>query len=78
VIATAVDGIPEVVTNGKTGLLFPHEDHETLTRHIVGVLSDPDRAAELAAAGRRLVITRFSREQFGASMNAVYASVLGV
>jgi glycosyltransferase involved in cell wall biosynthesis len=78
VIATAVDGIPEVVTNGKTGLLFPHEDHETLTRHIVGVLSDPDWAAELAAAGRRLVTTRFSREQFGASMNAVYASVLGV
>ncbi len=40
VVATAVDGVPEIIQDGETGLLFPHEDHEQLAAHIFGLLRD--------------------------------------
>ena len=76
VVATAVDGVPEIIEDGETGLLFPHEDHEQLAAHIIGLLRDRQWASRLGEAGLRLVHTRFSTEQFGASMNAVYTALL--
>lgn len=76
VIATDVDGIPEIIQDGETGLLFPHEDHQQLAAHVIGLLRDRPRAVRLGDAGLRLVQTRFSREQFADSMNAVYRAVL--
>jgi glycosyltransferase involved in cell wall biosynthesis len=76
VVATAVDGVPEIIHDGETGLLFPHEDHERLAAHIIGLLRDRLCATRLGEAGLRLVQTRFSREQFGASMSAVYTAIL--
>lgn len=76
VVATAVDGIPEIVKHGETGLLFAHEDHRTLADHLVGLLKDPAAASRLAEAGRRFVQRRFSREQFGSNMTSLYSEVL--
>jgi glycosyltransferase involved in cell wall biosynthesis len=77
VVATAVDGIPEIVQDTESGLLFPHQDHETLAAHIVGLLRNGVWARRLGEAGRRLVRTAFSRTQFAAGMNAVYEGMLG-
>jgi glycosyltransferase involved in cell wall biosynthesis len=77
VVATAVDGIPEIVDDGKTGLLFPHEDAARLATHITTLLQNRSSAARLGESGRRLVLSRFSTEQFADSMNALYARVLG-
>ncbi len=76
VVATAVDGIPEVVQDAKSGLLFPHEDHETLASHIAGLLKDRAWGRRLGEAGRHLVRSAFSSTQFAESMNAVYESLL--
>jgi glycosyltransferase involved in cell wall biosynthesis len=76
VVATAVDGVPEIIQDGETGLLFPHEDHEQLAAHVIGLLRDRQWAARLGEAGLRVVQTRFSKEQFAAGMGAVYAALL--
>jgi glycosyltransferase involved in cell wall biosynthesis len=76
VVATAVDGIPEVVHDAESGLLFPHEDHETLAAQIGGLLKDRAWARRLGEAGRRLVRTTFSRTQFAEGMNSVYEGLL--
>jgi len=76
VVATAVDGIPEIVHDAESGLLFPHQDHETLASHITGLLKDRDWSRRLGEAGRRLVRTAFSSTQFAEGMNAVYESML--
>jgi glycosyltransferase involved in cell wall biosynthesis len=76
VVATAVDGIPEVVEHERTGLLFPHEDDLQLGAHILALLRDPVMAARLGEAGRRLVQTKFTRAHFAASMSDVYARLL--
>jgi glycosyltransferase involved in cell wall biosynthesis len=77
VVATAVDGIPEIVRDGETGLLFDHEDHEALASRLIDLIQDPARAARLADAGRQLVHSRFTVAKFAEGMNAVYADALG-
>lgn len=76
VVATAVDGIPEIVHHGESGLLFPHEDDETLASQITRLLTDREWGRRLGSAGRDLVRSAFSSAQFAASMNAVYDSML--
>jgi glycosyltransferase involved in cell wall biosynthesis len=76
VVATAVDGIPEIVHDAESGLLFPHEDHGALASHIAGLLRDRAWSRRLGEAGRRLVRNAFSATQFAEAMNAVYESML--
>jgi glycosyltransferase involved in cell wall biosynthesis len=76
VVATAVDGIPEIVHDAETGLLFPHEDHATLASHIDRLLKDRAWGRRLGEAGRRLVRSAFTSTQFAEGMNAVYESML--
>jgi len=77
VVATAVDGIPELVEDGRTGCLHPHTDERSLAQKQLGLLDDPAAARQIGAAGRRVVETRFGQRQFAARIASVYASVLG-
>ena len=43
VLATRVGGVPEVVTQGRTGLLFPLGDNAEAVDLAVGLLTDPPR-----------------------------------
>jgi glycosyltransferase involved in cell wall biosynthesis len=76
VVATAVDGIPEVIEDGENGLLFPHEDAERLAAQVTGLLRDHGWSRKIGESGRALVHTRFSTRQFADSMTAVYHDVL--
>jgi glycosyltransferase involved in cell wall biosynthesis len=76
VVATAVDGIPEVVRDGESGLLFPHEDHEALAAHAVALLRNRAWSRQLGAAGAARVRTSFSRTQFAGAMNSLYQSLI--
>ena len=53
VVSTDVGGIPDVVTDGETGLLVPSGDAPALARAIELVLGNRGLADDLAAAGRR-------------------------
>jgi glycosyltransferase involved in cell wall biosynthesis len=55
VVATAVDGTPEAVTDGETGYLVAPRDVDGLTRHVVALLQEPGRAQALGEAGRSRV-----------------------
>jgi starch synthase len=66
VVASHVGGIPEVVDDGRTGLLVPVEDdfEARLARALDTVLnvllSAPDRAADLGVAGRQRAVSDFA------------------
>jgi glycosyltransferase involved in cell wall biosynthesis len=62
-IATAVDGTPEVVRDGRTGITVPPGDPARLAEAILRLLRDPAFGRELARAGRRLVAGRFTHER---------------
>jgi glycosyltransferase involved in cell wall biosynthesis len=62
VIGTRVGGIPEIVLDGKTGLLVPPRDHASLAGAIERLLVDADLRERLGAAGRRRCERLFSIE----------------
>jgi glycosyltransferase involved in cell wall biosynthesis len=76
VVATGVNGIPELITSESVGLLAPHEDDEKLGEQLLAFLRDPARARRMGAAGRTLVEQRFSARAFGDSIGALYAEAL--
>jgi glycosyltransferase involved in cell wall biosynthesis len=78
VVATAVDGIPEIVLEGRTGLLHPHGDAETLASRLLSLLEDGAFAARIGGAGREFVKMEWSRERFAANMARLYGDVLGI
>lgn len=55
VISTNVGGMPQLIENGKDGILVPEEDPETMAREIVKLLQDQKEAARLARAAREKV-----------------------
>lgn len=55
VVSTRIAGIPELVTDHEAGFLAPAGDMETLVARIDTLLSDPERARQMGAAGRAMV-----------------------
>jgi glycosyltransferase involved in cell wall biosynthesis len=70
VVASAVQGLQEIVTSGTTGLLVPPGDPAALAAAIATVLDDPDLAARLARGGQRNAVREFSLDRYRAEMAA--------
>jgi glycosyltransferase involved in cell wall biosynthesis len=78
VVASDVGGLPEIVADGRSGLLVPPGDVEALARAIVELAGDPVRAAELGAAGRVRALQEFSQERCTERIAALYGAALAV
>jgi starch synthase len=82
VVASAVGGIPEVVDDGRTGLLVPYDPADPgafeagLAARITELLADPDRAAAMGAAGRERVLAEFGWPAIAQQTVEVYTAVL--
>ncbi len=72
VVATAVDGTPEVVLDGKTGLLVPPGDPGQLSQAVISMLRDREGALRMAQAGHEYVTSNFSVEKLIERTQAVY------
>ncbi|MBI3272531.1 MAG: glycosyltransferase [Planctomycetes bacterium] len=72
VVATAVDGITELVVPGETGLLVPPRDPGALARALEDLVASPERAREMGRAGRRRLEARFRIEETVRRFDALY------
>jgi phosphatidyl-myo-inositol dimannoside synthase len=63
-IGTHTDAAGQVIVDGETGELVPYGDVEALTAALVGLFSDPERAARMGEAGRRRAREHFAYERF--------------
>jgi len=75
-VASAIGGIPEVVVEGKTGLLVKPDDPAALASAIDTVIADPAAAAARACAARALVEERFSHVAAVTRLLALYDDVI--
>jgi len=76
IVATAVGGIPEIASDGESGLLVPPARPEQLAGALNDLLGDGDRRQALGGRGR-LAATRLSTARMVAATEAVYAAALG-
>ena len=60
VVATAISGIPELIEDGKTGLLAPERDSHALASALQRLYHEPELGKQFAAAGREKVLREFN------------------
>jgi glycosyltransferase involved in cell wall biosynthesis len=68
VVASRIEAIPEIVSDGETGILVPPRDAGALARALSELLADPVRARLMGAAGRALALQRFGWDRAAARM----------
>jgi len=71
-----IDGAPEVVIPGKTGLLVALNDVPALAKAIVELAGDPARRAALGRAGRSLCLARFDAGAMVDQLEAIYRELI--
>lgn len=76
VVATQVGGIPEVIQDGKTGILVPARNPQALAQAIINLYRDPHLAKLLGLQGRKLIEQRFSAQVFVQRMIEFYRRAL--
>jgi glycosyltransferase involved in cell wall biosynthesis len=72
VLATAVDGIPEIINSGEDGWLVPPGDKSALVAGIVHLVCQRGLAASLSAGGREKVRARFTAERYMTEIQEFY------
>lgn len=68
VVASRLSGIPELVTDGVSGLLVTPGDDEALAQALATLAMDPALRARLGAAGRETVMREFDVDRNAASL----------
>lgn len=76
VIGSDAGGLPEVVTNGVTGLLYPVGAVDAMADGALSILRDPVRKAEMCAAGAADARARFSLDTIVSQYEGLYRSAL--
>lgn len=77
VVATAVDGTPEIVRDGQTGLLVPPSDPEALAGALGRVLGEPGLAARMGEEALRVGRAEYTWHANARRMTAIYEAVTG-
>jgi glycosyltransferase involved in cell wall biosynthesis len=75
VVALANGGAPEVVDDGKSGLLSAPDDLDALSGNLLRLLRDPDLRNRMGEYGRRQVETRFTARRMAEDTARVYATL---
>lgn len=71
-VGTRVGGVPEVLDDGRAGLLIEAGDQGALAGALAELLADPARRIALGQAGRDRVCRRYSLDQMTEAYAAVY------
>ncbi len=75
VIATAVDGTPEIVEEDETGYLVPPRDPAALAEALARVLDDPALAARLGARAHERALELYTWDANARHMARIYAEL---
>lgn len=76
IVASRVDGVPEVVIDGETGLLVPAQDGKALIEPISRLLADAAYRQGMGANAAEFVRRKFSREVMAQGMERLYQRLL--
>ena len=72
VIATSVDGIPEVIIDGVTGYLHGHEKSDELAHVILRCIEHPELAKQVGDAARESCRRTYNSQVFADNVSQIY------
>lgn len=72
VVATRVGGLPEVVDEGRSGLVVPPRSPSAIAEALLTLLDDPAAAERMGRHAKELSDTRYSWDRIGESIMTVY------
>jgi glycosyltransferase involved in cell wall biosynthesis len=75
VLASAVDGLNEIVLDGETGLLVPPGDSASLARGLACLLDDPEMRLCMGQAARRRALQLFSISRVAREITSLYQTL---
>jgi glycosyltransferase involved in cell wall biosynthesis len=76
VLAAPTAGIPEVVEDGRTGMLIAADDARGYAAAAIALLEDPSRAAVIAGAAHKQVLARSSLPTYMQRIDAEYQAIM--
>jgi len=76
VVATSVEGVPELVRHEETGLLVEPNDVPALAARILELLNDRDKAQRLARAAKQRIDENFRADVMVRALERVYQETL--
>lgn len=76
VVATTVDGVPELIEDGITGRLVPPRDPARLAAVLSELLADASKRRSIGEAARRAAVERHSDVAMTSCLQTLYASWL--
>jgi glycosyltransferase involved in cell wall biosynthesis len=76
VATTAVNGVPELVNHGETGLLSPPAEPAKLAANILRLINQPEEARRMARRGQERVLPNFGARQMVEQIEALYETLL--
>lgn len=71
VIATPVGAIPDMVIEGKSGMLVPTNDAQALANAILEIIRNPDLIVKMGSGGKLRYQERFTTNQFEETLLSV-------
>lgn len=77
VVAAGVGGIPEIVEDGATGVLFPEADAEAAGERIAMLLGDPEGRERIGRAALELARREYPADRFAGRHAQLYRELLG-
>jgi glycosyltransferase involved in cell wall biosynthesis len=78
VVATAVNGVPDLVEPGSTGLLTAPADPAGLARNVLWLLDHPEEGRRMGAHGRARVRSLFDPHTMCSMLDREYSRLLGL
>ncbi len=75
-VATRVGGVPEVVEDGKTGMLVEYADPAGLADSVNVLLQNKAKRKKMGRAGRKRVLQKFTWSKVAKRVNSLYNKLL--
>jgi len=76
IVATRVGGIPEIISDGETGILVERENPLALSKAIVKLIEAPEKRKKMAESGYQRVLAQFNAEKMAELYENEYLKIL--
>lgn len=75
IVASDTGGIPDMISDGQTGLLVPPKDAKALEEKLLTLLADPDLCRRLGENAREKAVAEYSMKQNINRLLAIYEAI---